>query len=132
MKTTRRTFLEVCVVLGGASAVGCSTSSPAPVDAPGPGTDAPVGPPTDSGPFACGSVSGTISINHGHALVVPLADVAAGADRTYDIMGGSVHTHSVTITGAQFAMLATGAEITVTSTAASAHMHDVAVSCAAA
>ena len=129
MNTSRRNFLEIALVLGGASAIGCS-SSPAPVDAPSGGTDAPVA-PTDSGPFVCATPSATIALNHGHELIVPLADVTAAADRTYDIMGTSIHTHSVTITAAQFATIATGASVMVSSTVGSAHMHDITVRCAA-
>lgn len=137
MKTSRRELLKISLVLGGASALGCSTT-PAPVDAPTGGTDAPTGgtdapvAPTDSGPFVCGSVGGTISANHGHELTVPLADVTTGTDQTYDIMGTSTHSHSITVTSAQFAMLAAGMDVVVTSTSGSAHTHMVTVRCAAA
>lgn len=81
---------------------------------------------------SCESTNVTIGSNHpaAHALVVSAADVAAATDRTYDIMGASAHTHSVTITAAQFAMLASGASIMVTSTSGAAHTHTVTVVCA--
>ena len=79
------------------------------------------------------SANGTaisISANHGHVLVVSKEDVAAGVDMTYDIMGTAAHTHSVTITAAQFATLQTNQSITTTSTVASSHSHMIVVMCA--
>jgi hypothetical protein len=74
----------------------------------------------------------TIGTNHGHALTVAMADVSAGAEKTYDITGTSLHAHSVTVTAAQFAMLAAGgsASITVVSTTGANHTHSVMVTCA--
>lgn len=79
------------------------------------------------------SANGTtvrISANHGHVLVVSKDDVAAGVDQTYDIMGTAAHTHSVTITAAQFATLQTNQSIMTTSTVASSHSHSIVVMCA--
>lgn len=71
----------------------------------------------------------TIAANHGHELVVPLADVVAGVEATYDIMGTSPHAHSVTLTADHFAMLQAGMQVSVTSTAGGDHTHEVTVSC---
>lgn len=71
-----------------------------------------------------------ISANHGHELVVSEADVLAAADKTYDITGTSMHSHSVTITAAQFGMLAQGTSVMVTSTSGGNHTHTVTVTCA--
>jgi hypothetical protein len=71
-----------------------------------------------------------IAANHGHVLVVSMDDVAAGVDKTYDIMGTAAHTHSVTVTADQFAMLQTNHTITTTSTVASSHSHGITVMCA--
>lgn len=137
MSTTRREFLHAAVVLGGASALGSTlgaagcSSSPAPADAPAPRPDTPVA-PADSGPFTCGGTTADIAANHGHAITVPLADVTAGTDRTYDITGTSLHMHAVTVTAADFATLATGAPVTVTSTTGGGHTHRVTVRCTAA
>jgi hypothetical protein len=68
--------------------------------------------------------------NHGHVLVISVADIAAGVERTYDIMGTSLHTHSVTITSEQFAMLQTNRSITAMTTVTSSHSHSVVVLCA--
>lgn len=72
-----------------------------------------------------------ISANHGHALVVSKADIAAGVEKTYSIQGTSLHEHSVTLTAAHFAMLTANTTIQVVSTP-SVHTHDVTVSCASA
>jgi hypothetical protein len=71
-----------------------------------------------------------ISANHGHVLVVSIDDVMAGADKTYDIMGTAAHTHLVTVTADQFAMLQTNHSINTTSTVASSHSHGIVVMCA--
>jgi hypothetical protein len=72
----------------------------------------------------------TIGTNHGHVLVVSQADVAAGVDKTYDIMGTALHTHSVMVTAALFAKLATNMAISVTSSTTDAHNHSITVVCA--
>ncbi len=71
-----------------------------------------------------------IGTNHGHALTVDKADVVAGVDKTYDIMGGSMHTHSVTLKAAEFMMLAQNQQVTLTSTMGGAHTHTVTITCA--
>ena len=73
-----------------------------------------------------------IASNHGHVIVVTAADVTSGADKTYDIMGTADHTHSVTITAADFAKLQSNANGTVmeVSTVGNAHMHEITVICA--
>lgn len=67
--------------------------------------------------------------NHGHVLEVSQADIDAAQDKTYDIQGGSAHTHSVTITAAQFTTLAGGGQVVVTSTNGGAHTHEVTIVC---
>lgn len=86
----------------------------------------------DAAPAVCpnGATASVISANHGHALVVPTADVAAAIAKTYSIKGTSSHNHDVSLTPAHFAQLATGATITVTSTNVAGHMHIVKVICA--
>ncbi|MBA3455602.1 MAG: hypothetical protein H0T42_21085 [Deltaproteobacteria bacterium] len=88
-----------------------------------------------AGPAGCSASDATVTIatNHPHgkhALVVSSADVQAGLDKTYDIMGVAVHTHMVTITAADFTMLKAGGTIMVTSTAFEGNMHVITVSCA--
>lgn len=69
-----------------------------------------------------------ISANHGHALVVPLADVMAGVEVTYDITGTADHAHMVTLGPDHFAMLEQGIQVTVASSVAG-HNHQVTVAC---
>lgn len=54
-----------------------------------------------------------ISQNHGHALEIPYDDVIAGVEMTYDASGSAAHCHEVTITAADFAILAGGGTITL-------------------
>jgi hypothetical protein len=82
---------------------------------------------------ACTVTNATVMIEtnhpHGmHTLVVSKEDVTAAVDKTYDIMGAATHTHSITITAANFAAVKT-APITVTSTDGGGHTHVVMVSC---
>lgn len=70
-----------------------------------------------------------IGANHGHVLVVSQADVAAGVAKTYSIQGTSLHDHTVTITDAEFAMLAANTSISTVSSN-DGHSHPITVSCA--
>lgn len=79
---------------------------------------------------AGGGCTESIVPNHGHTLTVTMAEVMAGVPRTYDIMGSAIHTHSVTITAAQFMTLQGGGMIMLTTTMGSMHTHDVTVTCA--
>lgn len=112
--TTRR---EMLLALGAMALVpGCSSSGGNGIDA-APGSDA----------GGCGS---TIELNHGHALTVPAADVAAGTAQTYDITGAAAHAHSVSLSAADFSLLRTAGMVIVTSTTGGAHTHTVTVRCA--
>jgi hypothetical protein len=71
-----------------------------------------------------------IGTNHGHTLTVPVADIQAGMNMTYNIQGSSLHPHTVTITAAQFAQLAMNQSIMVISSTDNQHSHAVTVSCA--
>jgi len=124
MGMTRKEFLASLVkgTAVGAVAAGALAACGGDDDGDG-GTaiDAPAG--------AC-SPTAAIGTNHGHSLVVSAADIAAAADKTYDIMGSSVHTHSVTLTAAHFASLAAGTMVMTVSTTGSAHTHSITVRCA--
>ena len=118
---TRKDFLKW--VGGGAavvSLVACGGGS----DSPDAGPDAPAG---------CSATNAKVVIkdNHvhaPHALVVSKEDIAAGVDKTYMIMGGAIHDHTVTVTAAQFVEVKT-APVIIMSTATDGHMHEVTVSC---
>jgi hypothetical protein len=78
-----------------------------------------------------GQCSAAIAGNHGHALAVPRSDLDSTTDRSYDIQGSAVHTHMVTFSVAQLAMLKAGQAVSVTSTPFSGdgHTHLVTESC---
>jgi len=77
-----------------------------------------------------GMSASTIAGNHGHSLVVTSADVAAGTSKTYNISGSSGHSHSVTISEAQFTALQNSEEIVVNSSSGNSHTHAITVRCA--
>jgi len=67
---------------------------------------------------------------HEHPVMVPIADVNAGAERMYTLdMGDEVHTHMMTVTAANFTTLKTTGTVTVTSTNDSGHTHAVTLMC---
>ena len=70
-----------------------------------------------------------ITGNHGHVLMVTVADIQAAADLTYDIGGGD-HTHSVTLTQQHFRLLASNQPVMVRSTTDLGHSHPITVRCA--
>jgi hypothetical protein len=142
MSMTRKQFLEtVGKVAAGAAGLALVSAAGCGDDDGGDGTvtpDADTGGAPDADPNApdasppsCldNGTTVTISANHGHTLTVSKADVTAGVDKTYDITGGALHSHSVTVTGAQFAMLAANTTVMVTSTVAG-HTHSVTIACA--
>ena len=103
MQTTRRHFIQITFAAG-ASALGLSAC----------GDDS----PSTGGGDAGMSLTVTIASNHGHVANVTMADVTAAADKTYDIQGSAGHTHSVTVTAADFATLTNTGSVTITSTTA--------------
>jgi hypothetical protein len=86
----------------------------------------------DTATAACNATNSIIGSNHAngpHMLMVPIADVTAGAMKTYSIKGQSAHDHMVTITAAAFTMLKMHNTIMMTSTVGAGHMHTVMVMC---
>ncbi|HRC56626.1 MAG TPA: hypothetical protein PKU97_11925 [Kofleriaceae bacterium] len=121
MTMTRNQFLRSLAGLG-AAALGVSALAAC-------GSDDDKDPPVIGDCAANGTVV-SIDGNHGHTLTVAKADVAAAANKTYDITGTSPHMHSVTITAAQFATLASTGTIQVMSTNGGTHAHAISVVCA--
>ena len=85
------------------------------------GDDDPVGPD--------GSRSGTIEANHGHSATVTAAQITAANNVTLTL-GGSDHTHTVDLTGAEVVQIGNGTRVTKQSTsdpsaAFGAHAHGV-------
>lgn len=77
----------------------------------------------------CGATGAAISGNHGHTLTIPEADLSATVDKTYNIMGTAGHSHTVTFTPAQLAMLKSHQSVTVASTTSAGHTHNVTAAC---
>ena len=119
---TRMQFLRSVVgagvgAIGVAALAGCG------------GDDGGGGGTPDSPAAVCTTPTSAIQGNHGHTLVVSLADVNAAVDKTYDITGTSAHAHMVTITAADFAMIKAGTTRMVVSTTGGSHTHPVSVMC---
>ena len=121
MTITRKQFLDgatattVLLLFQGCGGGGGGYGSPAPAPAPASG---------------CGASGTQISGNHGHALVIPSADLDSMVNRTYDIQNSADHNHTVTFTPTQLAQLKAHATVVVTSSTTLAHNHDLTVMCA--
>tara|TARA_R110001583_G_scaffold412_4_gene3863 strand:+ start:3897 stop:4298 length:402 start_codon:yes stop_codon:yes gene_type:complete len=111
------------------SLLNCSGSDDDPNPDPNPDPDPD---PNPSGNCLNNGTNSSISANHGHTLTVSKEDVAAGAQKTYQLTAASTdsHIHSVTLTANQFNSLKTNTQISTTSTSGSGHTHTVTVSCA--
>jgi hypothetical protein len=125
----RRSFL-----LGGVAAAGSFVlfrASPVRAEAPGPkGGTAPTGGEAAAAtPAVCEVLGVSIANNHGHELLVSVADIVAGKPKTYDIAGSSGHSHEVTLTADDFAAIAGGKDLRIASTPVSNHRHTVRVRC---
>ncbi|MEZ4362120.1 MAG: hypothetical protein R3B48_18170 [Kofleriaceae bacterium] len=126
MTMTRHEFLRGIARMG-AAALGASAAASA-LTACGGGDE----PQADAAPGGSCTANGTtvaIATNHGHRLTVSAADITAGVDKTYDITGSALHMHTVTITAAQFATLASNQSITVPSSNSGDHDHTITVNC---
>jgi hypothetical protein len=74
----------------------------------------------------------SIAQNHGHVMVVTLDEINGGADKAYDIMGTADHSHRVTLSAVDYAMLQQGTTVGTRSSDASsgpAHTHAVRIQC---
>jgi hypothetical protein len=71
----------------------------------------------------------TIANNHMHSMTVTIEEVMAMEDVDYDIQGGSIHTHMVSLTADHFMMLSMGLDVMVASTMNSMHSHMITVTC---
>lgn len=58
-----------------------------------------------------------------HEFVINAPDMAAKADRTYDVQGIAGHTHSVVIAAADFQKLGHGAQLSLTTSPGDGHTH---------
>ena len=58
-----------------------------------------------------------------HDLVITAADVAAKAEKTYEMQGIAVHSHAVKLTSGDFDKLVRGEQLTITSGPGDGHSH---------
>jgi hypothetical protein len=72
-------------------------------------------------------VTGVISLNHGHIAVVTAAQIQAAQALTMSIQGTALHSHTISLTGAQLTQIGQGRRVSVVSSPAFAdlHVHDV-------
>ena len=87
--------------------------------------------PIDAGPTVCTNPQTVIQSNHvpPHVLMVPFADVDAGASKTYTFTGNADHAHNLSISAAQMTQIKGGQTLSLTSTSSLAHTHNVTVMC---
>lgn len=149
MALTRKQFLELTVLVGGALCTGasgvfgagCSSDDDAPT--PDAGGDASTSTAdasrTDSGTVDSGAAdTGTaspqcrasITQNHGHKITIPIEDLDSKTAKTYSIIGASDHDHQVTFEPNELADLKAGVSVKKTSTdGGTSHDHEVTVLC---
>ena len=72
-----------------------------------------------------GSVTGTVSANHGHAAVIDSARLMAGAAISLDIRGQATHPHTVNISAAQMQTIAARQQVAIVSSSDDGHTHTV-------
>lgn len=68
-----------------------------------------------------------------HHILLTMSEVLAATEGDYSIKGSALHDHTIHLTPAQFATLASGGSVTVTSTTdmgLDLHNHDVTLECA--
>lgn len=124
----RKTFLKktagaLLLAIPAYSLMDCSSSDDGPNPNPNPN-------PNPSGNCLQNGTNSSIGANHGHTLLVSVADINAGTQKTYNIQGSANHQHDITLTTADFNTLSTNTSISKTSTAGDGHTHSVTVSCA--
>lgn len=83
---------------------------------------------------SCGSDGVAIAGNHGHAVIIAVADLNSTTAKSYSIHGTADHDHLITLTVTQLQTLKSGASVIVTSTTTPSttfgtHAHQVTVTC---
>jgi len=82
----------------------------------------------DGGPtgpdLQAGDVAGVIGSNHGHAVKITAAQLAAGGAVTLTLTGGG-HSHQVDLTAGQVGQIADGQRVATVSTSTNGHSHGV-------
>ena len=148
MALTRKQFLELTVLVGGALCTGASgvfgagCSSDDDTPSPDAGRDGSTttadASRTDSGTDSGAGDTGTaapqcrasITQNHGHKITIPIEDLDSTTAKTYSIFGTSDHDHQVTFEPSELADLKAGVSVKKTSTdGGTSHDHEVTVLC---
>jgi len=79
---------------------------------------------TSSGGGGSGDISGAISSNHGHSVVITEAELTAEEAVILTLTGGT-HTHTLDLTMQQVVDIAGGVTVTQESSVTNSHEHDV-------
>jgi hypothetical protein len=72
-----------------------------------------------------GSVSGTISANHGHIATITAAELGSNGNLTLNIQGTATHNHVVALSGADVAGVRGGQTVAKQSSDTDGHNHTV-------
>jgi hypothetical protein len=72
-----------------------------------------------------GSVTGTVSANHGHTAIIDSARLMAGAAISLDIRGQATHPHTVNISAAQMQTISARQQVSIVSSSDDGHTHTV-------
>jgi hypothetical protein len=70
-------------------------------------------------------ITGSISGNHGHTVVLTVSQLEAGAAVTLNLTIGDGHTHTVRLSADEVQNIASGGSVTNTSSTDSGHSHGV-------
>jgi hypothetical protein len=87
---------------------------------------------TDTSPTNKNCHDTAIVANHGHVLTINPADLTSTTTQSYDITGTADHSHTVSLTAEQLALLKAGTSLTVTSgpsSTAPSHTHQITLAC---
>lgn len=76
----------------------------------------------------CERIESIIGTNHRHTLFVSVEDALAGREKSYDLRGASEHTHTLTLTPADFLALRSARAVRTTTTR-EGHLHRILVRC---
>jgi hypothetical protein len=107
----------------GPTADGPAKDGPMPISDQAPAGDAPAASKCSADPKSA------IASNHGHELKVALAEVKAGAEKAYEIQGTGTHSHTVTISAADFKTLGSTGSLKLTTSSTGGHTHTVDLTC---
>ena len=86
--------------------------------------------PASGGTCVANGTSVLVGGNHGHGVdTVTAAEVATGTLQTYNVTSNGTHTHTFTVSAANFTTLQGNTGIQVTSSTDSGHSHTLTINC---